>query len=169
VQISRPHEFVLIIKISIKRRDNLRVINKPEGDGKLVDCDCGAELEYLPTDMYVGAYGAMYVRCPECDAEVLLNDEEQFLLTPENVSWPQHFSMPDSDDLDVDDKTIQNWVSTCLKHLESDLYGYGSYVSMGSGNTRVWAEKFEDEYAIYVTKSYAATSVPRKVNESALS
>ena len=142
----------------------MRVINKPKDDGKLVDCACGAELEYLPSDMYVGAYGCMYVKCPECGDDLLLDEEDPILLTPENVSWPQHFSLPDPEkDLNIDDKTIQNWVTTCLNHLESSLYEYGSYVTMGSGNARVWAEKFEDEYAVYVTKSYAATSVPRNV------
>ena len=141
----------------------MRVINKIEESGKLVECQCGAELEYLPSDVHVGAFGSMFTTCPVCEEEVLLDDELPMVLTTENVEWPKHFSLPHKSDFDISDKEIQEWVNKCLKLAESDVvYPNGSYVSTACGNTIVFVHKFEDSYEVYVTKSYAETSIPRE-------
>lgn len=140
----------------------MRVINKIEENGKLLECPCGADLEYLPSDMHVGAFGSMYVTCPECEEEVLLDDEIPMTLTVENAEWPKHFALPHQSDFDISDKQIQEWVTKCLKLAESDIvYPNGSYVITASGNTMVFVHKYEDSFAVYVTKSYAETSIPR--------
>jgi hypothetical protein len=141
----------------------MRVINKIEEEGKLVECQCGAELEYLPSDVHVGAFGSMFVTCPVCEEEMLLDEEDPMVLTVENVEWPKHFSLPHKSDFDISDKEIQEWVKQCLKLAESDIiYPNGSFVRMACGNTMVSIQKYEESYEVYVTKSYAETSIPRK-------
>ena len=139
----------------------MRVINKIEENGKPAECLCGAELEYLPSDMHEGAYGCMYITCPVCEKEILLDDEDPVELTAETLEWPKHFSLPADTDVKVTDATIQRWMNTCLSQLKSDIYKDGSCIQMGSGDSIVWMFKYEDEYAVYVSKSYAATSIPR--------
>lgn len=143
----------------------MRVINKPRDSCKIVACECGAEIEYFPHDKHDGAFGCMYLTCPECEHEVLLDSEEPVKLTIDNIEYPKHFDLPDGTAVDIDDATIQKWIRTCLKQLSSDIYKCRDVVSMGSGNTRIWAEKWENEYAVFVTKSYAATSIVRNQDE----
>lgn len=140
----------------------MRVINKPRDSCKIVTCKCGAEIEYFPHDKHDGAFGCMYLTCPECANEVLLDKEDPIKLTIDNVEWPKHFDLPDGSEMNFDDATIQKWVRMCLSQLSSDIYKVRDVVSMGSGNTRIWAEKWEEEYAVYVTKSFSTTSIPRE-------
>ena len=142
----------------------MRVINTTEDNGKLIECNCGAELEYVPSDMHVGQFGSMFLACPVCGDEILLEDEDPVILTTQNLEWPKHFSLPDGTAADIPDHEIQKWLNTCLRHADSEMYPDGSFISMGSGNTMVFVLKYGDEYSVYVTKNYAITSIPREEN-----
>ena len=48
-----------------------------------------------------------------------------------------------------------------IDSLEKREEDYGEFALTGSGNTMVFAVKYEDEYAIYVTKEYYESSIPR--------
>jgi len=112
--------------------------------------------------MHDGAYGCMYITCPECNEEILLDDEPPKTLTIDNIQWPKHFEMPEESDAKMEDATIQKWVRDCLKYLESEVYGNGDSMCLACGDSMVWVKKFENEYAIYVTRSYASSSIPRE-------
>lgn len=140
----------------------MRVINKMEEGGKPAECLCGTELEYLPQDMHAGAYGSMYITCPVCAKEILLDYEDPMPLTVQNVKWPQHFSLPDAEDFNVDDATIQGWVETCLAQISDKIYPNGSSVHIATGNAMVVINKYGDSYDVFVTKSYANTNIPRE-------
>jgi hypothetical protein len=59
---------------------------------KVICYGCESELEYEESDMYEGEYGCMYVDCPICDEQIMLEDNEKNItLTVDNIKFPVHF------------------------------------------------------------------------------
>ena len=58
-----------------------------------VICDnCESELEYEKSDLYEGEYGCMYVDCPICSYDIMLEEHENSItLTADNIKFPIHF------------------------------------------------------------------------------
>lgn len=56
-------------------------------------CDnCGSELEYEESDLYMGQYGCMHLDCPCCGEDNMLDDNENnIILTKDNIEFPTHF------------------------------------------------------------------------------
>ena len=140
---------------------DLKVINRILEETKRATChECGSELEYEQGDVFIGQYGCGYITCPVCNEDVFLEDYDTPDLTVDTVQWPQHFALPSDDAADMDDNQIQKWVKDCLAHLDKSEDN-GEFACMGSGNTMVIVHKYDDEYQIIVTKSYADTYVSR--------
>lgn len=140
----------------------IKVINKDVGQNFYRQkCDnCTAELEFSFDDTYEGWLGARYVKCPVCGEEVIVEKIDAKVLDSRNIEFPKHFHKVDKA-VDIDDKTIQEWVKECLKTAEESNEPYGYFVSTGSGNTQVILMAYADEYDIVVTKDYYETTVFR--------
>jgi hypothetical protein len=140
----------------------IKVINKKTEEPKIykVVCDkCEAQLECEREDVYEGVYGAWYVTCPECGQDVMIDEIDSVELDEHNIEYPKHFYAMSKNAVDISDEKIQRWVRECLTKLKG--CEDGEYTFCGSGNTMVFAFKYETEYAIYVTKNYAETSISR--------
>lgn len=141
----------------------IRVVNKKVEEPKIykVICDeCGNELEYEKGDTYIGALGGRELVCPVCGEKVFVDQPEGIELDSSNIEFPIHFFVPNDDAVDIDNSQIQAWVRECLYKAESDSENWCHYVT-GSGNTMVFVHKYENEYALYVTKKYYECSIPR--------
>ena len=139
----------------------VRVIGKKtEDEIYKVTCDeCGAQLECEREDIYNGAYGAWYVKCPECGQDVMVEKIESIELNESNIEYPKHFSAMSRDAVDISNEKIQSWVRECLSGLKD--CEDGDHMFVGSGNTMVFAFKYEEEYVIYVAKNYSETFITR--------
>ena len=63
-----------------------------------ITCDhCGSELEITEEDIYIGAYGAVYVICPCCGEEIMIEELEGVTLTMNNIEFPIHFVRSNKD------------------------------------------------------------------------
>ena len=139
--------------IKVKRKDN---------EYRLKCDECGAELEFNDKDTYEGAYGCYYVTCPECKNERMVDGKECVDLDSHNIKFPLHFVPPSQKAVNLADEKIQEYVRQCLKSLEDDDEDWGVFSLTGSGNTMVFAFKYENEYIVYVTKDYYETSICRE-------
>jgi transcription elongation factor Elf1 len=140
----------------------IKVIGKKTEEPKIykVTCGkCGVQLECEYEDIYEGAYGLYYVRCPECGKEEMVCEIDGVELDEHNIKYPKHFSEMDKDAVDISDEKIQHWVRECLTRLKG--YEDGDYALCGSGNTMVFAFKCTEEYVVYVAKNYSETSITR--------
>ena len=140
----------------------IRVVGKKTEEPKIykVTCDeCGAQLECEHEDVYEGAFGLWYVKCPECGQDAMAWEIDGIELDEHNIEYPKHFRAMCEDAVDIPNETIQCWVRECLTRLKD--YEDGEHTYCGSGNTMVFAFKYEDEYAIYVAKNYSETSITR--------
>ena len=53
--------------------------------------NCNSELEYEKSDIEFKAYGCPCITCPLCDEDIFLYDEDELMLTKDNISFPTHF------------------------------------------------------------------------------
>lgn len=140
----------------------IRVIGKKTEESKIykVTCDeCGTQLECEHEDVYEGAWGAWYVKCPECGRDAMVLEIDSTELDEQNIEYPKHFYATSEDAIDISNEEIQRWVRECLSRLKDREDG--EYAVCGSGNTLVFAFKDETEYIVYVAKNYSETSITR--------
>ena len=139
----------------------IKVLNQKKEQPKVYRqmCDkCMADLECEYEDTYEGALGARYIKCPQCDNEVLMDEIDGVELTENSIEFPKHFFGPGG--VDIPDDQIQEWVRNCLKIAKKENSS-GYFVEQSTGNTAVIVLVYEDEYEILVTKDYYFTSIPR--------
>lgn len=128
------------------------------GESKQIKCEwCNSVLEYEGSDIYYGEFGCAFIDCPVCKTKIELPDLPMGL-TVDNVRWPQHFSHMSDKAAHLSDDQVQTRINECLKVLKNEEPG--DYAFSGTGDTMVFAFKFEDEYAVYVTQNYFETSIP---------
>lgn len=143
----------------------IKVLNKKTDEQRLYHqrCDnCYAELECNDEDTYEGAWGSYYVICPECGSECMVDDKLCVKLDSNNIQFPLHFSHLSQNAVKLEDERIQKFVRHCLKSLEDAEEDWGVFSLTGTGNTMVFAFKYEDEYVVYATKDYYETSICRE-------
>ena len=79
---------------------------------KLVCENCGSELEYEESDLRMGALGCMYLDCPCCGRDNMLEENENTItLTANNVEFPTHFfhTSKENGAVDVSDDEIKKF------------------------------------------------------------
>ena len=137
----------------------MRILKKgPEY--KQIECPCcEALLEYTLAEVHLhGCSGTTYIVCPECHADIITNkkvDDEnsgnEKELTIGNIVFPDDFD--DSEGaVEVDDKQVNKYIRECLLALHNDKEDYGTFRYTTTGDTLVFACKYEDEYEVYVCK-----------------
>ena len=60
---------------------------------RILVCEkCNSELEYEKSDLRMGVLGCMFLDCPLCKHDNMIDDnEENITLTADNVEFPTHF------------------------------------------------------------------------------
>lgn len=138
----------------------MRVIDKKEYNSWRVTClSCHSELEYTSVDIAYLVDGTAFVVCPVCRTTIRVENAPP--LTSKTILYPEHFADMGANAVDIDDATIQRWVRAALFEVENSNDDSGEYAIMSSGNTLVFATKYEDEYAVYVAKDYREISISR--------
>lgn len=138
----------------------MRIIND---EPNRIECTyCKVKLEYDVEDIQVGAYGCACVRCPKCGELIFIDSEvHSITLTKDNIRFPQHFMGAGPSVVKLSDERIERYIRECLDILEKKEEDYGEFTYTGTGDTLVFAVKYEDEYAIYVAREYYTSSIPR--------
>ena len=140
----------------------IKVLNKNKPEKKIYRqaCDeCQVELEFEYEDTYEGAFGARYVKCPECNREVWVESIDSLHLTEKNLQFPRHFEC--MDEVDVSNDEIQEWARNCLKIAKESKEPCGYFVHQGTGNATVVLLVYEDGYEFVVAKNYYSLTIPR--------
>ena len=58
---------------------------------KLICEECRSELEYEKSDLRIGEFGCLYLDCPCCGRDNIIDDEDGITLTANNIEFPTHF------------------------------------------------------------------------------
>ena len=127
---------------------------------KRVMCDeCQAELEVDESDVYVGEFGCHLFKCPCCGREVAIDGiERDTPPTFKKTFW--HTSVNGNVNAKhISDDEVQKMIDECVANLVSDDVEAGEFSMQGTGDTAVYAFKYEDCIEILVTQDYWEDSV----------
>lgn len=136
--------------------------NEKEHYPKIVECPhCRVKLQYYKEDVYHGFGGLPFIDCPSCNQEIdLLTEgyEEDILLTPKNIKFPQHFyhCSKSSGAVECSKQEINNTIQECIKYLDENPKNEWFYTGCGDTTVMVFRD-FDnpnpmDGYLIWVIK-----------------
>lgn len=131
---------------------------------KLICEKCESELEYEKSDLEEGALGAMYVRCPLCGYNNMLDgNENDITLTKDNVKFPKHFFHTSKEDGAVDvcnNETIKKYINDAINYFRKNKDEF--YYHAATGNLSVHVCRYEEyeDYYVEVTNNYYSTYIP---------
>ena len=148
-------------------KDNLNKekMNKAIPYPRKVICDsCGSELEYDESDLYIGEYGCVLVKCPVCGESVILDgNEHEITLNMNNIEFPNHFYHLSTDTGAVDacnTERIRGYIKDGIEFLRQHPDEF--YWNISTGNLCMYVHRYEGdgEYCIVLTKDYYEVSIP---------
>lgn len=140
------------------------VKNKQNYPRKIVCDNCGSELEYEKSDLYMGFLGSMYLDCPLCKRKNMVeNNEGAITLTKDNVEFPVHFYHTSKENGAVDccnNEEIKKYISEAIEFLRKNKEEYSWYCQTGNLYIHVFRYDGDREYYVVVTDSYYDTYIP---------
>lgn len=124
---------------------------------------CGSELEITKDDTHIGWLGALFVTCPCCGEESMIDELEGITLTVDNLEFPVHFSRTNKGMRQVVEnsseeivKEIKRAITYFRKHKDE----YYWFTSHGDLFVVVFRYEGDEEYSIMVTKDFYETEIP---------
>ena len=131
----------------------MKILN--EENGRIVRCEnCDTKIQYEKEDIKYGEFGFPYLKCPVCNKNINLDNEEDLKLNFNNIEYPIHFHQFNSkkNAVEIDNKQINIWIKELLNRIKNEEDG--NFLFKGSGNTIVFVIKCEDSYDIFVCPNY---------------
>ena len=132
---------------------------------KIVCEKCGSELEYEKTDLKMGVYGCMFVCCPLCGQDNMLEENENNItLTMNNIDYPTHFHHTSKETGAVDccnNEEIKNYIRKAIDYFRrnKDEYDWGGHIT---GNLYIQVHRWsgDGQYEITVSNDFYSTEIP---------
>jgi hypothetical protein len=125
---------------------------------------CGSELEYEKSDVYVGFLGAAYVRCPLCNCENMIEDNEKTIeLTKYNVEFPTHFWYTSKETGAADccnNKEILECINKAIDYFRKHKNEFSWYTCYGNLYVHVMRYEGDEDYWVVVSNNYYETHIP---------
>lgn len=140
--------------------DKENIINKvvPSYPRKHICDNCLSELEYDEDDLYMGFGGCMHIKCPICECENMIEDNEQnIVLTKDNILFPVHFyhfskEVGSVDNCNID--TVRNNVKRAIEYFRLNKDEF-AWVSMcGNLLVVVFRYSMDNEYSVFVSNDF---------------
>ena len=122
---------------------------------KRVFCDeCQAELEIEENDVFVGEFGCHLFKCPCCGREVAIDGIERDTPPTFRQTFWHTYVDKSNNTKHIEDDEVQRMIDKCVSNLISDDVEAGEFSMQGTGDTVVYAFKYEDCIEILVTQDY---------------
>lgn len=128
-----------------------------------IKCDkCESELEYEKSDIKIGAYGCPEIICPLCGMKIPLYDEEELVLTRENISFPTHFwhTSKETGAVEVPKWEIEERIRKGIDWLRNNKEEFFWFTESGDSYVEVRRYDGDEVYNIFVSKNYYETDIP---------
>ena len=104
--------------------------------------------------MFAGEFGCHLFKCPCCGLEVALDGiERDTPPTFKQTFWHTHVGKSNNT-VHIEDDEVQRMIDKCVSNLISDDVEAGEFSVQGTGDTVVYAFKYEDCIDILVTQDY---------------
>lgn len=129
-------------------------------------CDgCESELEYEESDLRMGEYGCMYVHCPVCGQNNMLeNNEHSITLTIDNIEFPVHFHHVNAEngakDIFTNDE-IKKHLRQTINYFRDNKgdYSWGGWLT---ANLFMYVHRYsgDEEYDVTVSNDFYNMQIP---------
>ena len=149
-----------ILKDNYSTKEEIEVKKYP----RIITCEhCYSELEYDDTDMHEGALGLMYIDCPLCNGETMIEDEDGVVLTKSNVEFPTHFYHTSVETGAVDclkNGEIKEYINKGIDFFRANKEEFCWWTATGNLTLFVVKMDGEEEYWVFATGDYYETHIP---------
>lgn len=145
---------------------NIEIENNTKPYPRFHICEgCLSELEYEKSDLTMGYLGAMYLKCPLCGYNNMMehSDEAGITLTKDNVQFPVHFWHTSKETGAVDccnNEEVKECIRKAIDYFRANKNEYHWFTA--TGNLYVSVDRYDgdESYEIMVTNNYYETSIP---------
>lgn len=125
---------------------------------------CRSKLEYEKSDLRIGALGSVYLDCPLCKYENMIEDNENTItLTKDNIEFPAHFFHISKETGAVDccnEKKIKDSIERAIDFFRKNKDEFDWYTESGNLHISVTRYDGDKEYYVVVTNDYYSTYIP---------
>ena len=122
---------------------------------KRVFCDgCQAELEIEESDVFVGEFGCHLFECPCCGRKVAIDGIGRDTPPTFKQTFLHIYDDKSNNTKHIKDDEIQRMINHCVSNLIPDDVEAGEFSMQSTGDTAVYAFKYEDCIEILVTQDY---------------
>lgn len=122
---------------------------------KRVMCEnCQAELEIEESDVFVGEFGCHLFKCPCCSHVTAIDGIERDTPPTFKKTFWHTSANGNVNAKHISDDEVQKMIDECVANLVSDDVEAGEFSMQGTGDTVVYAFKYEDCIEILVTQDY---------------
>lgn len=149
-------------------KDNYKKVNTKEEVNlyprKMICEQCRSELEYEKDDLRIGALGSVYLDCPLCGYDNMLEEHEDTItLTKDNVEYPIHFFHTSKETGAVDcctNERVKESINRAIDFFRKNKDEFVWYTETGNLHMSVWRYDGDEEYYVVVTNNYHSTYIP---------
>lgn len=126
--------------------------------------NCRSELEYDESDLRMGALGVVYLDCPLCGYDNMLEDNEDTItLTKNNIEFPTHFWHTSKEDGAIDccsNEEIKKCVNRAIDYFRKNKDAFSWYTEYGNLYISVFRYDGDEDYYVMATNNYYSTYIP---------
>lgn len=151
-----------VLKDNYKKVEYVEEINNTY-PRKLVCDTCGSELEYDASDMRIGALGCMFVDCPCCGKDNMIDNEDGISLTKDNVEFPTHFfhtSKETGAAYVCNNEEVKKCINDAIDYFRKNKNEYDWFCCYGNLYIEVKRWEGDEQYEVVVTNNYYDTYIP---------
>lgn len=145
-------------------KDNYNVANNMSYPRVTICEKCNSELEYEESDLRIGWLGAVYLDCPLCGCDNMLDEHEGCItLTVDNLEFPTHFHHTCVENGAVDclnNKEIKECIHKAIKYFREYKDEFVWYIGYGNLLVAVYRYDGDESYKVVVTNNYYETDIP---------
>lgn len=126
--------------------------------------NCKSELQYEESDLRMGAYGCVYLDCPLCGFDNMLEDNEySIVLTVDNIKFPLHFHHVSVENGAVEcaDKYFKEYLHAAIKYFRNhkEEFDWGGHLT---GNLYMQVHRYsgDETYEVVVSRDFYTMEIP---------
>ena len=126
---------------------------------------CRSELQYEESDLRMGALGCVYIDCPCCGRDNMLEENENSItLTMDNIEFPTHFFHTSVNDGAADccnNEEIKKYIRKAIDYFRKnkDAYIWGGHIT---GNLYMRVQRYvgDEDYEVTVSNDFYSVYIP---------
>lgn len=131
---------------------------------KLICELCSSELEYEESDLRIGVYGCVFVDCPCCGHDNMIeNHENEITITKDNVEFPTHFHHTSKENGAVDccnNDEIKERIQNAIRYFRKNKDEFVWQSESGNLFLIVFRYEGDEDYEVILTDNFYSTYIP---------